>query len=337
MRRLDEPAFRAILWHCKSGPPCLAGLSPETQTRALRLAPLLAPTMNRRDFIKSATLTATAFAAVAPVALRAESAAARPHKKAIMWGTVPGKGTVLEKMKAVKEAGFHGAEMNSHMDQTEVLKARDETGLEIPSVCNDRHWGKPLSSPNPKVREEGLEALKQTLRDAKAYGANSILLVPGTVGKDTTYQECWDRSIVEIRKAIPLAEELGVKISCENVWNSFLTEQDQALAYLEAINSPWVGWHFDCGNIIRYGDPIEWIKKLGPRINRVHVKEYSRDKAMRSGDVGKGFEAPLLTGANNWPGIIKALAGIGYTNYLITEQGGTLAELSAALDKIIAS
>jgi L-ribulose-5-phosphate 3-epimerase len=293
--------------------------------------------MNRRDFIKSATLTATTLAALAPAALRAESSPARPHKKAIMWGTVGAKGSVLDKMKAVKEAGFHGAEMNSHMDQAEVLKARDATGLEIPSVCNDRHWAKPLSSSDPKVREEGLEALKQTLRDAKAYGATSILLVPGTVGKDTTYQECWDRSIAEMRKAIPLAEELGVKISCENVWNSFITEQDQALAYLEAINSPVVGWHFDCGNIIRYGDPIEWIKKLGPRINRVHVKEYSRDKAMKTGDVWKGFGVPLLEGANNWPGIMKALAGVGYTNFLITEQGGSLTDLSAALDKIIAS
>lgn len=292
--------------------------------------------MNRRDFLKHATLLASA-ATLAPAGLQAAASDTPRHKKGIMWGTVPTKGSVLDKMKAIKEAGFHGAEMNSHMDQAEVLKARDETGLEIPSVCNDRHWAKPLSSPDPKVRQEGLDALLQTLRDAKAYGAGSILLVPGTVGKDTTYQECWDRSIVEIRKAIPLAEELGVKISCENVWNNFLTDESQALLYLEAINSPLVGWHFDCGNIIRYGDPIEWIKKLGSRINRVHVKEYSRDKAMKTGDVWKGFGVPLLEGANNWPGIVKALAGVGYTNYLITEQGGSLADLSAALDKINAS
>lgn len=293
--------------------------------------------MNRRNFIKHATLTATTLAALAPTALTAANAPDRRHKKGIMWGTVGAKGSVLEKMKAVKEAGFDGAEMNSHMDQAEVLKARDETGLEIPSVCGVKHWDKVLSSPDAKVREEGLEALRQTLRDAKAYGAGSILLVPGTVGKETTYDQCWERSIAEIRKAIPLAEELGVKISIENVWNNFITEPAQAAAYVDAFGSPMVGWHFDCGNIIRYGDPIEWIKKLGPRIKRVHVKEYSRDKAMKTGDVWKGFGVPLLEGANNWPGIVKALAEIGYTNYLITEQGGGLKELSTALDKIIAS
>jgi hexulose-6-phosphate isomerase len=106
--------------------------------------------------------------------------------------------------------------------------------------------------------------------------------------------------------------------------------------YLDEINSPWVGWHFDCGNVIRYGDPIQWINALGKRINRVHIKEYSRDRAMRSGDVWKGFGAALMEGANNWHGTMKALRDTGYEGYLITEQGGTPEELALALDRIIA-
>ena len=291
---------------------------------------------NRRDFLKTATLGATALAALAPESLRAAEGAKPAFKKAIMWGTIEAKGSVLEKMKAVKAAGFEAVEMMSHMNQTEVLKARDEVGFDIVSVCGEKHWDKPLSSPDAAVRAAGLEALKQTLRDAKAYGATSILLVPGTVGQGTSYDDCWNRSIAEIRKAIPLAEELGVKMSCENVWNGFIEKQDQAAAYLEAINSPWVGWHFDCGNIIRFGDPIVWIKTLGQRINRVHVKEYSLDRAMRAGDVWKGFNVALLEGANNWAGIMKALKQAGYANALITEQGGSLAQLNGALDKILA-
>jgi len=259
-----------------------------------------------------------------------------------MWGTVGFKGSVLDKMKAVKTAGFDGAEMASHMDQAEVLQARDETGLEITSVCGERHWKQTLSHPDAKVRAEGLAALQQTLRDAKAYGAGSILLVPGVVNNEVSFDACWQRSIEQIRLAIPLAEELGVKISIENVWNSFITTEDQAVRYLDEINSPWVGWHFDCGNIIRYGDPIVWIKALGKRINRVHIKEYSRDRAMRTGDVWKGFAVPLLEGANNWPGIMKALEEVGYHDYLITEQGGGdspagLHDLCTRLEKIIAA
>jgi hexulose-6-phosphate isomerase len=295
----------------------------------------------RRSFLKTASASLT-LAALSPRLFAAEeknsAAIAKVRfKKAIMWDTISVKGSILERMKAVKAADFDGVEMSSHLPQDEVLKARDETGLEITSVCDAKHWAKPLSHPDEAVRAEGVEALRQTLRDAKAYGAGSILLVPGVVNKEVSIGDCWKRSIEHIRSAIPLAQELGVKISVENVWNNFITAEDQAVRYLDEIASPWVGWHFDVGNVIRYGDPIQWINALGKRINRVHIKEYSRDRAMRAGDVWKGFSAPLLEGANNWAGIMKAFRDVGYEGYFITEQGGTPEELSRALDRIIAS
>src|SRR5208337_2820053 len=183
--------------------------------------------MNRRQFIKAGA-TALGAAAIAPATFPAGANESPTHapqlrlKKAITWGNVGINGSVLEKMSALKVAGFEGVEMQSHMDQKEVLQAREETGLIIPSVCGARHWEKPLSDPDPKVRAEGLEALKQTLRDGKCYGATSVLLVPAVVTKEVTYLEAYTRSQAEIRKAIPLAEELGVKIACENVWNNFL-------------------------------------------------------------------------------------------------------------------
>lgn len=299
---------------------------------------------NRREFLRTSG-TLTALAAVHPKTFAADDSAPpakRTHQKGIMWGTVGVKGSVLEKMRAVKAAGFDGVEMTSHLDQAEVQAARAETGLAINSVCGAHHWAKPLSHPDVKVREEGLAALQQTLRDAKAYGATSMLLVPGVVNKEVNFDECWQRSIEQIRRAIPLAAELGVQISIENVWNNFIISEEQAVRYLDEINSPWVQWHFDTGNIIRYGDPIAWIKALGKRITRVHIKEYSRDRAMRSGDVWQGFRAPLLEGANNWPGIMKALDEVGYKGYLITEQPGGdtpegLRDLCQRLEKIIAS
>ena len=223
--------------------------------------------MNRREFLQTGA-GALALAALAPSALAAENqrpppAASRNLKKGIMWGTVGVKGSVLEKMKAIKEAGFEGTEMMSHMDQDEVLRARDETGLAIPSVCGRDHWGKPLSDPDPKVRAEGLEALKQTLRDAKRYGASSVLLVPGVVTKEVSYADAYTRSQAEIRKAVPLAEELGIKIAIENVWNYLLLSPLEAARYVDEFKSPAVGWHFDVGNILNYGWPEQWIRILG--------------------------------------------------------------------------
>jgi L-ribulose-5-phosphate 3-epimerase len=303
---------------------------------------------SRRDFLKLGTQTAAVLAVLGPLASHAAdpdpvaSPKQRAIKKAIMGGTVGVKGSTLEKYKLVKEAGFEGVEPMSHMAQDDVVKALEETGLKAASVCCSTHWNETLSHPNPATRERGVDGLKQALRDAKRYGAASVLLVPGVVNKQVTYEECWQRSIAQIRQAIPLAEESGVAIAIENVWNDFITKEDEAARYLDEINSPWVKWHFDVGNIIWYGDPIDWINKLGKRISRLHIKEYSRDQAMKNGR-GAGFKAKFLEGANNWKGIMAALDQVGYEGaWGIAEQGGGdspegLKDLSMRMDKIFAS
>jgi len=308
---------------------------------------ILRSSASRRDFLKLSATVAAATALPSRLTQAADNTTAasppkRNLKKAIMWGTVGVKGSVLEKMQLVKEAGFEGVEPNSHMSQDEVVEALDKTGLKAASVCCNTHWQMTLSHPSENIREKGLEGLRQTLRDAKRYGAGSVLLVPGVARDGVTYEQCWERSIAQIRKAIPLAEELGVAISIENVWNDFITKEDEALRYLEAINHPLVKWHFDIGNIIWYGDPIDWIKKLGKRIARLHIKEYSRDLAMKK-NRGAGFSAKFLEGANNWPGIMKALDDVGYDGvWAIAEQGGGnspegLKDLSTRMDKMFAS
>jgi len=302
--------------------------------------------MNRREFVQTG-VGALALAVLAPGVLAAEENAPavasprRPLKKGIMWGTVGVKGSVLERMKAIKKAGFDGAEMMSHMDQDEVLRARDATGLAIPSVCGRDHWSKPLSHPDPKVRAEGLEALRQTLRDAKRYGAASVLLVPAVVNEEVAYDEAYSRSQAEIRKAIPLAEELGVKIAIENVWNQFLLSPLEAARYVDEFKSPAVGWHFDAGNILNYGWPEQWIRILGPRMAMLHIKEFSRKKRDSEG-LWKGFNAKLMEGDVNWTAVMKSVREVGYSGWAITEQGGGdspegLKDLADRLGKILAS
>lgn len=305
--------------------------------------------MKRREFLQRAGAGAAVLAVAGPRLPQAlgepQSNGAGPPKrslkKGIMWATVGVKGSTAEKMRAIKEAGFQGTEMMSHMDQDEVMKARDEVGLIIPSVCGSRHWEKPLTDPDPKVREEGLEALKQTLRDAKRYGASSVLLVPGIVNARISYADAYKRSQEEIRKAVPLAEELGVKIAIENVWNHFLLSPLEAARYVDEFNSPAVGWHFDVGNVIKDGWPEQWVRILGKRIQKLHIKEYSRKKMDTQGP-GAGFDVAYLEGDDNWPAVMRALDEIGYNGWGIAEQGGAgspegLADLSNRMTKIFAS
>jgi L-ribulose-5-phosphate 3-epimerase len=293
--------------------------------------------MNRRSFLSAAAI-ATA-AATLPALHAAENK--RRIRKGIMWGTVGVKGSVLEKAQAIKAAGFEGVEPMGGMNQDEVLKALEATGLKAGSVCCHTHWAKPLSDPNPAVREVGLEGLRQSLRDAKHYGAPAVLLVPAVVDEKVSYADAYKRSQEEIRKAIPLAEELGVRIAIENVWNNFLLSPLEAARYVDELQSPQVGWHFDCGNVIHYGWPEQWIRILGKRIATLHIKEFSRDKGENLGR-RKGFEVEFLKGDNNWPAIMKALDDIGYQGWGIAEQGGAnspegLRKLSTEMDQIFAS
>ena len=238
-----------------------------------------------------------------------------------MWGSNGVGKTVMEKFQSAKEAGFDGIEPMSHLEQNEVLKARDATGLTISSVCGAMHWKYLLSDPDPKVRESGVEALKVSLEDAKAYSADTVLLVPGRVTDAVSYDECWNRSTEEIKKVVKYAEKLKVKIAIENVWNNFLLSPLEAARYVDQFRSPMVGFYFDCGNILAYGWPEQWIKILGKRIAKVHIKEYSRKIADTQGK-SAGFKVNLLEGDVNWPAVMKALDDIGYQSWATIEQPG---------------
>jgi hexulose-6-phosphate isomerase len=290
----------------------------------------------RRRFLASATLAAAgsvfAQADVAPKK--------RKLRKAIMLGTLAIKGTTLEKFKAAKQAGYEGVEPHGGMNNQEVLDALHESGLEAASVCCHTHWKQTLTHPDEATREEGLQGVLTTLRDAKAYGATSILVVPGVVNETVPYDVAWERAVTQIKKAVPVAKELGVHISIENVWNNFILSPMEAVRFLDDIGDPIVGWHFDIGNVGRFGWAEQWIKVLGKRINRIHVKEFDTKK-MKDEGLYKGFDCDLTEGTNDWPAIMQALDNAGYSGWAISEQRGGnvfrgLQMLTERMDKIFA-
>lgn len=245
----------------------------------------------------------------------------RNLKRGIMWGSIGMGKTILDKFKLAKDAGFDGVEVMSHLDRSEVLKASEITGLPVASVCGELHWKYPISDPDPAVREQGVTALKLSLQDASAYGTDTVLFVPGRVSETVTYDECWNRNFEELKKVIPLAEKLQVKIAFENVWNSFLLSPIEAATFVDMFKSPYVAFYFDCGNILAYGWPEQWIKILNKRIARVHIKEYSLKIAANQGK-GAGFRVKLQEGDVNWAAVMKSLDDIGYQGWTTIEQPG---------------
>ncbi|MCY2966068.1 MAG: TIM barrel protein [Planctomycetota bacterium] len=298
---------------------------------------------DRRDFLKT-TGTLAAVAAVGGqlggnVVQAEDKKKPLKLKKALKYSMVGGDAPLIEKFKMLKEIGFEGIDMDKPADHNEVKRAMDASGLIVHGVVDYIHWGKPLSHPDPTVRAEGVEGLKTALRDCKVYGGTTVLLVVGICNKEISYADAYKRSQDEIRKALPLAGELGLKIAFENVWNMMLLSPLEFARYIDEFESPLVGAYFDVGNIINYGWPEHWIRTLGKRILKVDIKEYSRKLRDQKGPYA-GFEAELGDGDCDWPAVLKAFEEIGYSGWGSAEvRGGDrarLLEVSQRMDKILA-
>lgn len=291
----------------------------------------------RRDFLGAAGL-AMAAACAGPASLAAAEKSPRKFQKAVKYSMVPGDAPLVETFKMLKEIGYDGIDIDRRVGHDEVRRAKDESGLIVHGVVDYDHWKLPLSSPDAKVRADGLEVLKTSLRDAKAFGGTTVLLVVGIVNKDISYADAWRRTQEEIRKALPLAEELQIKIAFENVWNMFLLSPLEFARYIDEFESPWVGAYFDVGNIVNYGWPEQWIRSLGKRILKLDIKEYSRAVRDKEGPRA-GFKVEIGEGDCDWPAVLAALDEVGYTGWCTAEVNGgdraRLLDVSRRMDRVL--
>lgn len=294
--------------------------------------------IDRRRFLGTAAAAgvtvAVGMTAVGTTARAADGPPIR-LKKAVKFGMIGIKGSIEEKFNLIKELGFQGVEMDSPggADIKEAVAAKEKTGIDIHGVVDSIHWGVRLSDPSPEVRAKGLAGLETAIRDCKAYGGTTALLVPGAVRdkKNENYDQVWERSTEQVKKALPLARELGIKIGIETVWNEFLTKPEEMAAYVDQFNDSHVGAYFDISNMLKYGpSPARWIRVLGKRLVKIDFKGYSHAKQWCA--IGEGDE--------NWPEVLKALAEVGYKGaYATAEVGGggrdVLIDIAKRMDKIL--
>ncbi len=300
--------------------------------------------MQRKDFIKSlGILAATSLSTDVIGNTLKVNANSLQIKKGLGYWMIKEDLSLLDKFKLVKDLGFDGIEFNSPLDipLKDLLEARDKTGIEVPSTVNKDHWGKPISDPDPAVRQFTIDSMAKSLEQTKELGGDTVLLVPGVVSDTVSYKTAYGIAMDSIRKMIPHAEKTGVKIALENVWNNFILSPIEAKDFLDKIDHPLVGWYFDLGNILRYGWPDHWLEVLGDKVFKLHVKEYSK-KIMNEEGLGKGFNVELTQGDVNWSQVMKTIKDINYKGqYMTLEVNGgdrtVLKKLSEQLDTIIKS
>jgi L-ribulose-5-phosphate 3-epimerase len=240
------------------------------------------------------------------------------------------KAAMIARLRQYQELGFDGLEGGSPdiADIAALNEAIRETGFPVHGLVDGVHWQQRLSSPDEGVRDVGRAALEQAIKDAHAIAASSVLLVPGRVaGVDENHDHVWSRSIVEIRKVLPLASRLGIQVLIENVWNGFCENPDQLRDYIDEIDSPWVGVYFDIGNCRKFGPAEDWIRTLGSRIVKLDMKDWG---------VTPGF-CRLGEGDVDWAAVRTALAEIEFTGWA-TREGGedkSLADTAALMDELL--
>jgi L-ribulose-5-phosphate 3-epimerase len=298
---------------------------------------------NRRTFLK--ILGAAAAASAAPAVIAPAEAAPRSQAgpkgihKSVLINMLPRDLPYTQRFAIAREAGFDAIEMQTVARQEEAIEIKEaaaKAGLRIHSVMNMDHWRLPLSSSDPDVVSRSVAGMQTSILNATLWGADAVLLVPAVVDATTGYRDAYTRSQKVIReRLLPMARDAKVIIAVEEVWNKFLLSPIEFARYVDELDSPWLKAYFDVGNVVIYAFPQDWIRTLGSRIVKLHLKDFAFDR--RNGTFAwKG----LGDGDIDWIEVRKALDEIGYAGYATTELSGGdaayLRDVSARVDRFLA-
>jgi len=292
---------------------------------------------SRREFLKSsiATAVASGLSASLPASTVTADPASLPIKKGVLLDMLPSKLSYADRFKLARDVGFEVVQAPTTPEERiaeEIKKAADAASIRIDSVMNMDHWKYPLSSSDPPVVEKSLTGMRTSLHNAKLWASDAVLLVPAVVNPQTSYHDAWERSQKEIRKLLPLAEELKIVIAIEEVWNKFLLSPLEMANYIDEFQTPWIKAWFDVGNVVLYGYPQDWIRTLGKRIVKVHLKDFKRKES--------GYAwVNLGDGDVDWLAVRQAFAEIGYAGSATVElehgDEAYLRDVSRRVDRLL--
>ncbi len=321
--------------------------------------------LNRRGFLATSAL------ATAGMLSGGRLSASEPEYKTTLHKALIG--LPREKtLKAWKAAGIAGMEAagprawrRSPVETAKDHLVAEKLGMRIHSVMFG--WANVNAKDSGKVARD-IENISTALRAAQGYGADTILLVPckiegmpmpkpwefdihfdektGRLGQVAAgdnaqygeYIEAHDHATDATRKAIekliPIAQETGVVIALENVWNNLWVTPALFAHFVASFNSHWVQAYYDVGNHVRYAPPEQWIQALGRMIVKVHIKDFRLHRKNQQG----GSWVNIRDGSVNWPSVRAELEKIGYSGWVTLEGSGRLPleEKNKRLDLIIA-
>ena len=221
-----------------------------------------------------------------------------------------------EKLEAAKAAGFDYVEIS--VDETDeklarldrprserrgLVRATEETGVPIRSMCLSAHRRYPMGSLQKEVRERSMEIMGR----AVDFAAETCIRIIQLAGYDDYYNPGSGRTreyfAENLQKAVSMAAASGVILAFETMETPFMDTVEKAMRYVDLIGSPYLGVYPDIGNLQNaaalYGRPApEDIVTGKGHIFAAHLKETAP---------GRYREVPFSTGHTDYEGCIAQL------------------------------
>ncbi len=220
-------------------------------------------------------------------------------------------------------------------DLQQIRRRADKLGVTLTSLATTALWDCPLSAQDKKTGAKARHIVRRMLAMAKSLGIDTVQIVPGLVTREAAYDAVLEASLNAIHRLVPEAAQMQVCLAIENAGNRFLLSPVEMRDFIDQFESGYVGACVDVGHVAASGYPAQWIRILGPRVRRIHMKDYRAAAGNEAGFV------MLLEGDIDWPGVMAALRAVDYQGPLIGvyppyRHGAetTLAHIGTALDAI---
>jgi hexulose-6-phosphate isomerase len=248
--------------------------------------------------------------------------------------------TFEETLENIKAAGYESFEIavrddgpitleTAQADLRAMAQRAADVGITLESSCPAglQKDAKDLMTDDATARAKAIDTWKRCIDLNQAMGIDTMLVVLGALPPELYYHHAYANALQSMQQLAPHAEQAGVNLAIEYVWNKFLLSPMECARFCAEVGSPRVGFYFDPGNMAIFGWPHHWVRICGHVLKMVHMKDFTwSDQRYRW--------PALLEGDVDYAPIMRELRAIGYGRSLISEVGLDVAPLEQTAEAI---
>lgn len=200
---------------------------------------------------------------------------------------LPTSMTWEERLRTAAEAGYDFVELSidesdhrlarldwGKKERAEMRQAIALTGINIPTMCLSGHRKYPLGSESAATRRHGLDIMEKAIGLAVDTGIRVIQVAGYDVFYEKSTVKTRENFVDGLRQSVVWAEQAGVMLALETMDYEFMNSVLKAMAFVTAIDSPWLKVYPDIGNLSAWGRDIGAELEAGRgHIVAVHVKD----------------------------------------------------------------